>query len=88
MSGMQELQIACPQCNYSNTATPPIAKYKEVVYQPCDDNEGQGDHNIRDRIKCDNCHNQFDFYWCAGHPIIEGAGELRRLDHDVKWPQT
>jgi len=32
--------ITCPQCNYSNMATAPISKYKEVVYQPCNDNEG------------------------------------------------
>lgn len=80
--------INCPQCNFSNSATAPNVKYKEIVYQLCDDNEGQQDHNIRDQIKCDNCHKDFDFYWCAGHTIIEGHGELKRLDRNVKWPQT
>jgi|SRR5687768_6527312 len=61
----------CPQCNYSNTATSSIAKYKEVVYQPCNDIEGQQDHNIKDQMRCDNCHNSFEFYWCAGHNMVE-----------------
>jgi hypothetical protein len=39
MSDVLEFHIACPQCNYSNTATTTTAKYKEVVYQPCIDNQ-------------------------------------------------
>jgi hypothetical protein len=88
MSDVQELHISCPQCNYSNTAISPISKYKEVVYQPCNDNEGQRDHNMRDQIRCDNCHNNFDFYWCAGHRTIENSGGNAKSDNDVKWPQT
>ena len=60
MSEVLEFHISCPQCNYSNTATSSIAKYKEVVYQPCNDIEGQQDHNIKDQMRCDNCHNSFD----------------------------
>ena len=26
---------------------------------------------MKDQIKCDNCHNSFDFFWCAGHTIME-----------------
>lgn len=84
---MQEIRITCPQCNYSNSATPPTEKYKEVVHQPCEDNEGQGDHNIRNQIICNNCHKEFEFYWCTGH-TMENAEGLTRLDRDVKWPQT
>ena len=58
MSDVLEFHISCPQCNYSNIATTSIAKYKEVVYQPCNDNEGQQDHNMKDQIRCDNCHQQ------------------------------
>ena len=65
MNNVLELHIACPQCNYSNTATTSNAKYKEVVYQLCNDNEGQQDHNMKDQIKCDNCDNSFDFFWCG-----------------------
>jgi hypothetical protein len=68
--------ITCPQCNYSNMATAPISKYKEVVYQPCNDNEGKQDHNMKDQIKCESCHNRFDFYWCAGHTMMENDTNL------------
>lgn len=67
MTNPLEFHIACPQCNYSNMITSPIAKYKEVVYQPCNQNEGKQDHNMKDQIKCESCHIRFDFYWCAGH---------------------
>lgn len=67
MTDSLEFHIACPQCDYSNTATASFAKYKEVVYQPCNDTGGQQDHNMKDQIKCDSCHIKFDFYWCAGH---------------------
>ncbi|MDW0144772.1 MAG: hypothetical protein QOK69_07340 [Nitrososphaeraceae archaeon] len=77
MNNVLELHIACPQCNYSNTATTSNAKYKEVVYQPCNDNEGQQDHNMNDQIKCDNCDNSFDFFWCAGHTIMENNAKSR-----------
>ena len=84
---MNNFPIACPQCNFSNIATCPNAKYKEVVYQPCNDNEGQKDHNMRDQIRCNNCHNNFDFYWCAGHTTTEN-NRVHRNSDDVKWPQT
>lgn len=77
---LSNFPIACPQCNFSNMATCPDEKYKEVVYQPCNDNEGQKDHNIRDQIRCDNCHNNFDFYLCAGHTTTENSGENRKSD--------
>jgi hypothetical protein len=85
---LNNFPIACPQCNFSNIATCPNAKYKEVVYQPCNDNEGQKeDHNMIDQIRCDNCHNNFDFYWCAGHTTTEN-NRVHRNSDDVKWPQT
>ncbi len=84
---LNNFPITCPQCDFSNIATCPDEKYKEVVYQPCNDNEGQKDHNMRDQIRCDNCHNNFDFCWCAGHTTTENSGEHRSSD-DVKWPQT
>lgn len=62
MNDALEFHIACPQCNYLNTATTSNAKYKEVVYQPFNDNEGQQDHNLKEQIRCDNCDNSFDFY--------------------------
>lgn len=88
MSDVQQVYIACPQCNYSNAVTAPNAKYKEVVYQPCNDNEGQEDHNMKGQIRCNDCHKYFDFYWCAGHRMIEDVGERTKSDHDIKWPQT
>lgn len=78
MSDVLEFHIACPQCNYSNSASTPNAKYKEVVYQPCNDTEGQQDHNVKDKIRCDNCHNTFDFYWCAGHVMMGNNAESGR----------
>jgi hypothetical protein len=78
MSDVLEFRIACPQCNYSNSASTPTAKYKEVVYQPCNDTEGQQDHNVKDKIRCDNCHNTFDFYWCAGHVMMGNNAESGR----------
>jgi len=80
MSDVLEFHISCPQCNYSNIATTSIAKYKEVVYQPCNDNEGQQVHNMKDQIRCDNCHNSFDFYWCAGHTVNENNAKNRGND--------
>ena len=80
MSDVLEFHISCPQCNYSNVATTSTAKYKEVVYQPCNDNEGQQDHNMKDQIRCDNCHNSFDFYWCAGHTVNENNAKNRGND--------
>lgn len=77
MNDVLKFHIACPQCNYSNTATKSTAKYKEVVYQPYNDNEGQQHHNMKDQIRCDNCDNSFDFYWCAGHTIMENNAKSR-----------
>ena len=71
MSDVQEIHIACSQCNYSNAALIPIAKYKEIVYQPCNDNEDEQDHNKIDRITGENCRNNFDFYWCLGHSVTK-----------------
>lgn len=71
MNVMLKFHISCPQRNYSNTATSSIAKYKEVVYYPCNDNEGQQDHNMKVQLRCDNCHNSFELYWCAGHNMME-----------------
>ena len=59
MSDVLEFHIACPMCNYSNTATTSNPKYKEVVYQPSNDNEGKQDHDMKDQIGCDNCDKQF-----------------------------
>ena len=84
---LNNFPIACPQCNFSNIVTCPDEKYKEVVYQPCNDNEGQKNHNMRDQIRCDNCHNYFDFYWCAGHTTTENSADHRNSDAE-KWPQT
>ena len=67
MSDPQVFHISCPQCNFSNKATAPVAKYKEVVYQPCNDVEDQQDHNMKNQTRCENCRNDFDFYWCTGH---------------------
>ena len=66
MNNVLEVHIGLSTMQLLNTATTSNAKYK-VVYQPCNDNEGQQDHNMKDQIKCDNCHNSFDFFWCAGH---------------------
>jgi hypothetical protein len=88
MSELEDAIIGCPQCNFSNTVTPPTAKYKEVVYQPCEDNEGEADHNLKRQTRCENCHNEFDFYWCTGHSEVLGASPRRKFDHDLKWPQT
>lgn len=71
MSDTQRIMISCPQCNYSNGVPVTIPKYKEIVYQPCNDNNVQQDHNKKDQIKCENCHNNFDFYWCEGHTVVE-----------------
>lgn len=71
MSDLEKIIIACPQCDYSNAIPITITKYKEVVYQPCNDKESQQDHNKKDQIKCENCDNNFDFYWCEGHTIVE-----------------
>jgi hypothetical protein len=83
MSDAQEIHIACPQCNYSNAAAIPIAKYKEAVYQPCNQNEGQQEHNKKDHIRCENCHNSFDFYWCAGHSMVKNDTHSRYLKRDL-----
>jgi hypothetical protein len=58
-------------------ATAPIPKYKEVVYQPCNENDGKQYHNMKDQIRCDSCHNSFDFYWCEGHTIKENDSNLK-----------
>ena len=42
---------------------------------------------MRDQIRCDNCHNNFDFYWCAVHTTTEN-NRVHRNSDDVKWPQT
>ena len=65
MTDPQVFHIACPECDYSNIATPSSDKYKEVVYQPCNNTQDQQDHNMKDQIKCDSCNNRFDFYWCS-----------------------
>jgi len=49
----------------------PIGKYNEAEYQPCSTSDDEEDHNMKDQITCENCHNGFDFYWCAGHTTIE-----------------
>jgi protein-arginine kinase activator protein McsA len=78
MSEVLEFHISCPQCNYSNTATSSISKYKEIVYQPCNDDVGLQDHNVKDQMSCDNCYDTFEFYWCAGHKMVENnAGSGR-----------
>lgn len=78
MSEVLEFHISCPQCNYSNTATSSISKYKEIVYQPCNDDVGLQDHNVKDQMSCDNCYDSFEFYWCAGHKMVENnAGSGR-----------
>ena len=78
MSDVLEFHIACSMYNYSNIATISTSKYKEVVYQPCIDNEGQQqDHNMKDQIRSDNCDNNFDFYWCTGHTIMENNVKSR-----------
>ena len=76
---MLEFHIACPMYNYSNIATTLTPKYK-VVYQPSNDNEGKQDHNMKDQIRCDNCDNNFDFYWCTGHSIMENNKESGTLN--------
>jgi len=58
-------------------ATAPIPKYKEVVYQPCNENGGKQNHNMKDQIRRDSCHNSFDFYWCGGHIIKENDTNLK-----------
>jgi hypothetical protein len=79
MSHTQEIHIVCPQCNYSNAASIPSAKYREAVYQPCNQDEDQYDHNRKDHIRCENCHNSFDFYWCAGQSKVENDTDLRNF---------
>jgi hypothetical protein len=32
---------------------------------------------MKDQIKCDNCDNSFDFFWCAGHTIMENNAKSR-----------
>ena len=80
MSDVLEFQIACPMCIYSNTATTSTPIYKEVVYQPSNDNEGKQDHDMKDQIRSDNCGNSFDFYWCAGHTVSENNAKNRGND--------
>ena len=80
MTELEDVQIGCPQCNFSNAVTPPTAKYKEVVYTPCTDNESEADHNLKRQTRCENCHNEFDFYWCTGHTYIESTGKRKKLD--------
>jgi hypothetical protein len=50
---------------------------KEVVYQRCNENEGKQIHNMKDQIRCDSCHNSFDFFWCEGHTIKENDTNLK-----------
>lgn len=32
---------------------------------------------MKDQIRCDNCDNNFDFYWCTGHTIMENNVKSR-----------
>jgi hypothetical protein len=73
MSDAQEIHIA------SNAASISSAKYKEEVYQPCNQDEDQHDHNRKDHIRYENCQNSFDFYWCAGHAKVENDTDLRNF---------
>ncbi|MBC8157486.1 hypothetical protein H7X64_04900 [Armatimonadetes bacterium] len=78
MSDAQRIMISCPQCNYSNAVPVAISKYKEIVYQPCNDKNGEQEHNKKDQTRCENCHNNFDFYWCEGHTIVENDTTTNR----------
>lgn len=77
MTDPLEFHITCPHCSYSNIATAPTSKYKEAVYQPCNENDGKQDHNMKGQIKCASCHNRFEFYWCAGHPANQNDTNLK-----------
>ncbi len=35
---------------------------------------------MKDQMRCDNCHNSFEFYWCVGHNVMEnneGVGMVK-----------
>jgi hypothetical protein len=81
-------QIGCPQCKHPNMVYPPLEKYKEVVYEPCETDGVEGDHNFKTDIECSNCYEKFKYYWCTGHTYVEGANKSRNFDENVKWPQS
>ena len=79
-----QIHITCPRCNYSDTTSMPIGKYNEAVYQPCSTSDDEEDHNLKDQISCENCHNGFDFYWCAGHTATENDTRTIRERYEFK----
>jgi hypothetical protein len=81
---VEEIEIGCPQCNHMNSVSPPTQKYVEVVYQPCSDNEGEGDHNLKRNTRCEDCHKEFDFYWCTGHGYVTGTDNKNTSDHKLR----
>ncbi len=88
MTETGEQKIGCPQCNNLNIVYPPLGKYRDVRYEPCEDDKGEPDHNLKVTVECTNCYEPFAYYWCTGHTEVEGASKRTKFDRAIKWPQT
>ena len=41
---------------------------------------------MKDPMRCDNCHNSFEFYWCVGHNMTEnndGGRDGKVTSHQI-----
>jgi hypothetical protein len=75
-------KFGCTQCGQSFEVEAPDSTYKELRLQPCEDNEGDPQHNFEQLYECGNCNFQNVRYWCRGHVLFSSSdGSTSNTNH-------
>ncbi len=59
--------FACQNCGQPYQAYPPDSKYQNAYLRPCQDNQGDPNHNQKQFYECEKCNFRNELYWCPGH---------------------
>jgi hypothetical protein len=59
--------FACQNCGEPYQAYPPDSTFKKALLKPCENNEGDPNHNRKQFYECKNCDHKNELYWCPGH---------------------
>lgn len=70
--------FGCKNCGQPYQAYPPDSKYQAAYIKPCQDGEGNPNHNYKQLYECENCAFENVLYWCPGHVYI---GTFGGADH-------
>jgi hypothetical protein len=72
-------KFGCTQCGQFIEVEAPDTTYKELLLQPCDDKEGDPQHNYEQSYECQNCYfkniSTTIRYWCRGHVYFASSGD-------------